>query len=158
MKKLLLALLLPLLIIAGYSLMQRSNSKAPVNKPVLNHIALYVTSLSRSTAFYQNVIGLDTIPEPFKDGKHAWFRISRQSQLHLIEGATGPVQHPKNTHLCFSVPSVEAFMGVLDKSGIVYSNWPATSKSPTVRADGIKQIYFQDLDGYWIEINDDYGR
>lgn len=156
MKKLVLALALPLLLIAGYSLMQKRDQQPPVNKAVLNHIALYVTDLGRSTAFYQNIIGLDTIPEPFQDGKHTWFSVSRQSQLHLIAGAAGPVNHPKNTHLCFSIPSVEAFIPVLDQAGITYSNWPGTSKSPTVRADGIKQIYFQDPDGYWIEVNDDW--
>jgi lactoylglutathione lyase len=131
-------------------------SPRTMKKPVLNHIALYVTDLKRSTAFYQHTMGLDTIPEPFHDGKHTWFSIGHQSQLHLIEGAAEPVKHPKNTHLCFSIPSVEAFMPVLDKAGISYTNWPGTSKSPTVRADGIRQIYFQDPDGYWIEVNDDY--
>lgn len=150
MKKLFIASLLPTLAIAGFILQQQ-----PVKKPVLNHIALYVTNLGRSTAFYNNVIGLDTIPEPFHDGKHTWFTIG-QGHLHLIEGAQEPVKHPKNTHLCFSVPSVEAFIPRLTKAGIEYSNWPGTSKSPTVRPDGIKQIYFQDPDGYWIEVNDDY--
>jgi lactoylglutathione lyase len=27
-----------------------------------------------------------------------------------------------------------------------------------VRVDGVKQIYFQDPDGHWLEINDDYKR
>ncbi|HYE54032.1 MAG TPA: VOC family protein [Chitinophagaceae bacterium] len=151
--KTLLAVCLLIAVGIGSFLLQ---STLPMKKPVLNHIALYVTDLKKSAAFYQDIIGIDTIPEPFHDGKHTWFRVSDQSQLHLIEGATEPVKHPKNTHLCFSVPSVEEFIKVLDKAGIVYSNWPGTSKSPTVRADGIKQIYFQDPDGYWLEINDDY--
>lgn len=151
MKKILVAAILPVMAIIGFILQEQQ----PVKKPVLNHIALYVTSLGKSTAFYQNIIGLDTIPEPFKDGKHTWFSIG-QGHLHLIEGAKEPVKHPKNTHLCFSVPSLDEFISRLDKAGINYSNWPGTSKSPTVRADGIKQIYFQDPDGYWIEVNDDY--
>lgn len=125
-----------------------------MQKPVLNHIALYVTNLQKATAFYRDVIGLDTIPEPFRDGKHTWFSIGH-SQLHLIEGAAEPIKHPKNTHICFSVPSVEDFIKRLDKAAVEYSNWPGTSKSPTVRTDGVKQIYFQDVDGYWIEVNDD---
>jgi lactoylglutathione lyase len=151
MKKLFITSLLPVMAIAGFILQERE----PMKKPVLNHIAIYVTNLGRSTAFYRDIIGLDTIPEPFHDGKHTWFSIG-QGHLHLIEGATEPVKNPKNEHICFSVPSVEEFMPRLDKAGIIYSNWPGTSKSPTVRADGIKQIYFQDPDGYWIEVNDDY--
>lgn len=151
MKKILVASVLPVMAIIGFILQEQQ----PVKKPVLNHIALYVTSLGKSTSFYQNIIGLDTIPEPFHDGKHTWFSIG-QGHLHLIEGAVEPVKHPRNTHVCFSVPSLEEFIVGLDKAGINYSNWPGTSKSPTVRADGIKQIYFQDPDGYWIEVNDDY--
>lgn len=152
MKKILFTSLLPVMAIAGFVLEEQQQ---PMKKPVLNHIAIYVTNLGRSTAFYHDIIGLDTIPEPFHDGKHTWFSIG-QGALHLIEGETGPVKHPKNTHNCFSVPSIDEFIAKLDKAGIVYSNWPGTSKSPTVRADGIKQIYFQDPDGYWIEVNNDY--
>jgi len=28
-------------------------------------------------------------------------------------------------------------------------------KIPTARPDGVKQIYRQDTDGYWMEVNDD---
>lgn len=152
MKKIILAAILPGIALAGIVAQMNRSMK----KPVLNHIALYVTKLDRATAFYKDIIGLDTIPEPFHDGKHAWFSVGGNSQLHLIEGAVEPVKHPKNTHLCFSVGSINDFIATLEKARIEYSNWPGTSKSPTVRADGVKQIYFQDPDGYWIEVNDDH--
>ncbi len=76
------------------------NAQKP--KVVLNHIAVYVTDLSKSTIFYQTIIGLDTIPEPFHDGKHTWFKVAEHSHLHLIQGATGPSPLIKNSHLCFS--------------------------------------------------------
>ena len=151
MKKIILAALIP--VIAFVGIIVQTNQ--PMKKTALNHIALYVTKLNKSTAFYKDIIGLDTIPEPFHDGKHTWFSVGDHSHLHLIEGATEPVKHPKNTHICFSVPSIEEFIARLEKAGVEYSNWPGTSKSPTVRADGIKQIYFQDPDGYWIEVNND---
>lgn len=37
---------------------------------------------------------------------------------------------------------------------IAYSDWPGKPNTVTVRADGVKQIYLQDPDGYWIEVND----
>lgn len=151
MKKILLAALLPGVALAGIII----QTNRPMKKTALNHIALYVTNLGKSTAFYKDIVGLDTIPEPFRDGKHTWFSVGDNSHLHLIEGATTPVVHPKNTHICFSVPSLDEFIARLDKASIEYANWPGTSKSPTVRADGVKQIYFQDPDGYWLEINDD---
>ena len=123
-------------------------------KPQLNHIAVYVVDLKISTAFYEQVIGLDTIPEPFHDGKHTWFSIGVKSHLHLIEGAKEVEQHPKNSHLCFSVNSVEAFVKNLGKHKIAFEDWAGLPSAITKRVDGVKQIYFRDPDGYWIEIND----
>ncbi|HZV69551.1 MAG TPA: hypothetical protein VFG10_08405 [Saprospiraceae bacterium] len=36
---------------------------------------------------------------------------------------------------------------------ITYSDWPGVKHKVNIRADGIKQIFFQDPDGYWIEVN-----
>ena len=123
--------------------------------PILNHVALYVVDLKKSAAFYQNVVQIDTIPEPFHDGKHAWFKIGPQSSLHLIEGATETTPREKRNHLCFSVPSLEDFIARLEKSNISFTNLKGDGKTPTVRPDGVKQIYLQDPDGYWIEINNE---
>ena len=121
----------------------------------LNHIAVYVNNLEKSTTFYQDVLGFKQIPEPFHDGKHTWFSLAPGGQLHLIQGAGTGTIHDKNDHLCFSVPSVDVFIANLDKHRVEYTNWPGTAKAPTVRVDGVKQVYFQDPDGHWIEINDD---
>ena len=135
----------------GFQTKAQSNNKP---KPVINHIALYVNDLKKSTSFYQDVIGLDTIPEPFHDGRHTWFEIGIKAHLHLIQGATAVTSHDKNSHLCFSVPSVAEFIKVLDKNGVGYENWLGEKQAVTNRVDGVKQIYFNDPDGYWIEIND----
>src|ERR1700716_1253758 len=74
--------------------------------PTFNHLALYVTNLQKSTWFYKEVLGLDTMPEPFHDGRHTWFRIGPHAHLHLISGAVAGTEHNKNTHLCFSVFSI----------------------------------------------------
>jgi lactoylglutathione lyase len=123
-------------------------------KARLNHIAIYVVDLQVSTSFYRDIVGLDTIPEPFHDGRHTWFSVGPQSHLHVISGAEAPSTHNKNTHLCFSVASVDDFIPVLDKNKIDYENWAGQKKSITNRVDGVKQIWFKDPDGYWIEIND----
>lgn len=133
---------------------QELRAQATSSKPTLNHIALYVVDLKKSTHFYQQVIGLDTIPEPFHDGKHAWFSIGIKSHLHLIQGAAAITEHPKNSHLCFSVASVEDFTAILKKNNLGFENWAGEKNTVTTRVDGVKQIYFKDPDGYWIEIND----
>lgn len=128
--------------------------EAPSSKATLNHIALYVLDLQISTNFYQNIIGLDTIPEPFHDGRHTWFSVGKQGHLHVISGAKAAKEHDKNAHLCFSVPSVTEFIKTLEKNNIAYEDWAGTPSTVTNRVDGVKQIYFKDPDGYWIEIND----
>jgi lactoylglutathione lyase len=133
-----------------------SQITAQSNKPVrLNHIALYVKNLQASTQFYMKVVGLDTMPEPFHDGRHTWYPVGEHSQLHLISGAKEITQHDKNAHLCFTVRSVNDFVKVLVASQVPYENWAGQKSSITTRIDGVKQVYFQDPDNYWVEINDD---
>ena len=43
-------------------------------KARLNHIALYVLDLKKSSDFYSQIVGLDTIPEPFHVTPSAAFR------------------------------------------------------------------------------------
>ena len=123
-------------------------------KPTLNHVALYVTDLKKSTAFYHDIVQLDTVPEPFHDGLHTWFGIGSLSHLHLIQGAAAATFHDKHTHLCFTVASLQDFIIMLDKKNIDYESWTGEKKGVTLRLDKVKQIYFKDPDGYWIEIND----
>ncbi len=123
-------------------------------KPSLNHIALYVVDLKKSTDFYQHLVQLDTIPEPFHDGRHTWFSIGPLSYLHLIQGAKEFSFHDKNSHLCFTVASVHDYIKNLERNQIEYENWAGQKMQVTKRVDGVYQIYFKDPDGYWIEIND----
>lgn len=126
-----------------------------VTGPSINHIALYTQSLQKSTVFYRDLVGLDTIPEPFHDGKHTWFTIGGKAALHIIEGLGAPVQQNKNTHLCFSVKALEPLIEKLTRAGVAYEDWPGKKNSITTRVDGVHQIYFQDPDGHWLEINDE---
>ncbi|MEO6220880.1 MAG: VOC family protein, partial [Ginsengibacter sp.] len=69
------------------SLMGINTSEAQ-NKPLINHIAVYVLNLEKSTSFYHDIVGLEIIPEPFHDGRHTWFSIGNNASLHLIKGAS----------------------------------------------------------------------
>lgn len=122
----------------------------------LNHIAIYVNDLEKSSVFCEEVLGLTQIPEPFNDGRHTWFTLGSAGQLHLIQGAKEGINHDKNSHLCFRVKSIDEFVQNLDNYKIDRENWVGDSKEPNVRVDGVKQIYFQDPDGYWLEVNDDF--
>lgn len=123
--------------------------------PTVDHITVYVVDLQKSSDFYKNVMLLKEIPEPFHDQRHVWLRIGPHTQLHIVKGAKEIVKRDINIHLAFNVPVIEDFAAHLDKMSIKYGNWKGDSKSPELRPDGIKQIYFQDPDNNWIEVNTD---
>ncbi len=154
--KYLLSYTLSLLLCFSFQPLTAQSAMPDQPAVTLNHIAVYVKNLEKSTDFYKKVLKLSEIPEPFHDGRHTWFSIGSHSQLHLIQGAKEITEHDKNSHLCFSVKSVDNFVATLDKFNIDRINWAGDSKEPTLRVDGIKQIYFRDPDGYWIEVNDDF--
>lgn len=122
----------------------------------VNHIAVHVAELRPSMDFYQMVLGLREIEEPFKDGLHAWYEIGDGVSLHLIEAPGMPREKSKVNHLCFSVSDLEGFMQNLKKHGVTFGNWEGEIDTVNFRGDGIRQIFFQDLDGYWLEVNDDF--
>lgn len=122
---------------------------------IINHIALYVTDLKISTAFYEQIMQLPPIPEPFKIGKHSWFQIGSHCQLHLIEGATEKNQQIIHTHLAFTTTDMEGFVDRLTAANIPYGDVDGRQHTVQVRPDGIQQVFFQDPDGYWLEVNND---
>jgi lactoylglutathione lyase len=130
------------------------NSVTAQSTPVINHIAISVTDLKQSVSFYSKITGLDSIPEPFKDGKHAWFSIGENISLHIIEDAPATKSYYKNSHLCLSTVNLASFIERLKQNGIDFENVKGVKGEVTTRVDGVKQIYFRDPDGYWIEMND----
>ena len=144
-----------LLVLLTITFLLAQKSSHAQKGPHLNHIAVYVKSLPVMTSFYMDMVGIDTIPEPFHDGRHSWFKVAEHSHLHLIQGAKDVTPHDKNSHLCFSVENIDDFIQRLQKNKIPYEAWNGTKNSVTTRVDGVKQIYFQDPENYWIEINND---
>jgi lactoylglutathione lyase len=129
-------------------------SGIPNSAPQFDHIALHVHDLQKSSEFYEKVMRLEKVPEPFKDGRHIWFRIGPHDQLHVVAGATDVTEHPIDVHLAFRVSSLPDFMTHLDQMQVKYRNFKTDEKTVTHRPDGVKQVYLQDPDGYWIEVND----
>lgn len=142
-------------LIAGSLFLATSNCFSQnTSKAKINHTAVYVVNLEASRHFYQDIVGLDTIPEPFHDGKHAWFTTGPGIAMHVIQGAETKKEYYKNQHTCFSVASVKAFTDLLKRNNIMWENVNGTKQAITIRVDGVQQIWLQDPDGYWIEIND----
>jgi catechol 2,3-dioxygenase-like lactoylglutathione lyase family enzyme len=118
-----------------------------------DHFALEVADLQKVGDYYRQVLLLEEIPHPSEPTGFRWFRISGNTQLHLIGKETVPVEDRKSEHLCLSVSDLDAFIAHLEKSGVPYWDWPGKLRSVTLRADGVRQIYLKDPEDNWIEIN-----
>ncbi|NVJ87531.1 MAG: VOC family protein [Algoriphagus sp.] len=122
----------------------------------VNHIAVHVSDLGESKEFYSSILKLQEIDEPFKDGLHAWYDIGSGAALHLIEAEQVPREISKTNHLCFSMSDMDGFIARLRAAEYPFEDWPGEKGKITTRPDGVRQIYIQDPDGYWLEINDDF--
>jgi lactoylglutathione lyase len=58
-------------------------------------------------------------------------------------------------HFAFAVSSLKDFLTRLSASVVRYDDGHGGASKVRLRPDGVKQIYFQDPDGYWIEVNED---
>jgi lactoylglutathione lyase len=119
----------------------------------INHLALSVKEVNRSAEFYSNVLKLQEITNKTKIEGIRWFSLGEGKELHLISTVKENVMINKAVHLALTTPDFEAFILALEKMKVIYSNWPGVLNKVNIRADGIKQVFFQDPDGYWIEVN-----
>jgi lactoylglutathione lyase len=118
-----------------------------------NHLALSVKDVNRSADFYGNILKFQEITNRSKLEGVRWFSIGDGRELHLISIIKENVSVNKAIHVAFTTPDFDAFVVMLEKMKIAYSDWPGTPNKVNVRADGMKQVFFQDPDGYWIEVN-----
>ena len=118
-----------------------------------NHIALSVKDVDKSAIFYQEVLQLKEITNRTKIDGIRWFSFGEGKELHLVSILKEPVTINKAVHFALTTANFDAFVKTLETINVIYSDWPGAQNKITKRADGIKQIYFQDPDGYWIEVN-----
>jgi lactoylglutathione lyase len=118
-----------------------------------NHIALSVKNLDESASFYATVLQLQEITNKTKMEGIRWFSFGEGKELHLISFLKEPVTINKAVHIALTTSNFDAFVKALETKKIPYSDWPGIPNKVNMRADGIKQIFFQDPNGYWIEVN-----
>lgn len=128
--------------------------EASIVEFTFNHNALSVKDVNRSADFYANVFQLKEIINRTKMEGIRWFSLGEGKELHLVSVIKEPVTINKAVHFALNTNNIDALVKRLTELKIAYSDWPGKPNTITTRADGVKQIYLQDPDGYWIEIND----
>lgn len=144
--------IMPLFLLACISTLTQAQEKA---SPIItfNHMALSVKDVDVSAGFYKHVLHLPEITNKSKVDGIRWMSLGEGKELHLISIIKDPVTINKAVHLALTTNDFEGFIKTLIDLNITYSDWQGTLNKVNIRADGIKQVFFRDPDGYWIEMN-----
>ena len=119
-----------------------------------DHYTIKVEDLDTSAAFYSKVLKLDEITN--RTGKEyiRWFSLGNGGGLHVVEGETKAIKKNVGVHLALRLADFDSFLDHLKSNDITPHNSKGKPDEITVRADGVRQVYFQDPDDYWIEVNE----
>ncbi|KQU49774.1 hypothetical protein ASG67_11785 [Sphingomonas sp. Leaf339] len=133
-----------------------SAPQLPADAPVrAEHVAIQSADIDRSAAFYREAFGLKMIPTPLKNRR--WLDLGNGLALHILDGRTAPKPSNRDEHLALHVNDLAVVTSWLDRRGLVWTDLAGKPRTMQIRFDGVRQIYVQDPDGYWLEIGDSRG-
>lgn len=121
----------------------------------MEHVAIQAADIDRSAAFYREAFGLRLIPTPLTNRR--WLDLGHGMALHILDGRTAPKPSNRNEHLALHVDNLATVIAWLDRHKMVWTNLAGDPGTMQTRFDGVRQIYVQDLDGYWLEVSDTRG-
>ena len=113
----------------------------------LNHVALPVADVEKSSGFYRKFLKLEPIPRPAFKFPGAWFRLGEDQELHLIGNREEPVVGAKSSgnHWALLIDSMDEWEAFLQGEGVPYTE-------RRTRPDGAFQIYISDPDRHCLEL------
>ena len=112
----------------------------------LNHVALHVADVKKSSEFYIQNLKLEPMNRPAFDFPGAWFRLGEFQELHLIGGRNNSVlSRPRSNHFALRADN-------LDEWEEYFRNINQEYEPRRTSPDGALQIYVADPDGHYIEL------
>jgi catechol 2,3-dioxygenase-like lactoylglutathione lyase family enzyme len=119
-----------------------------------DHYAINVDDVDESVAFYQKVLGLEEVHDGTEKDNIRWLSLGNGMSMHVIESDRSQVKLQKGVHLSISVNHFDKFVQHLRDINLQFFSWQGVPMQSNGRPDGVRQVYFKDLDGYWTEVND----
>ena len=112
----------------------------------LNHVAIHVTDVEKSSEFYRTVLKLEPMARPAFTFSGAWFRLGAEQELHIIGERRDPVySQNRGNHFALRVDDLSPWEKHLQNLNIDY-------RPPKPRPDGAMQLFLRDPDGHTIEL------
>lgn len=123
---------------------------------VLDHLVLTVTDIDRTRAFYERVLGMETLV--FGEGRHALAFGTQKINLHEAGREFEPkaaAPTPGSADLCFLTnASVAEVVEHLEANSVEIIEGPVRRTGAT---GPIKSVYFRDPDGNLLEVSSRLG-
>lgn len=93
----------------------------------LLHAGLLVADVSRARAFYESVLGLETVARPDLPYPGVWYDLGGAQQLHLMElpnpdaGTQRPEHGGRDRHVALAVKDLAALQRRLEAAGVAWT-------------------------------------
>ena len=141
------------LSLGGSALATQTDPPAVPITVMPDHVAIHVADLDASVAFYSGAFGLREIPTAVSNTR--WMDLGRGMELHLIGGRTVPAATVRQMHLALRTSTFDTTLSFLRARGMNWQDFAGNIGAiNNTRSDGVRQIFLQDPDGYWIEVNE----
>ena len=121
----------------------------------LDHVAISVANAKASAEFYRGAFGFADLKTPFGDDADVvWLDLGGGVALHVFGGRKGDIANEHERHMAFAVADMARVTSFLTSKGIRWQNFDGVQGEMQTRPDGVRQMFFIDPDGYWVEVND----
>lgn len=114
----------------------------------LNHIAVVTRNVERSIKFYRDVLGFREVERPNFTFAGAWM-FNYGLMIHIIEsdaaGRPGGEIQTRAAHIALHADDLDAVERLLKEHDVAYRKSEVPGRS-------VKQLFFQDPDGFHIEV------
>ena len=119
------------------------------------HTTLVVSDFSVSKEFYLGLLQLEEMEADWLPENQMFVSLGNNLELHVGEVEGVEINPSSFNHFAMSTEDLDGFLLYLKENGIVYSGLGGGDKYEVFeRPDGVRQTFFQDPDGYWLEVND----